>query len=670
MAALLAIYVAAHSPLRGIFAARLGLGMRACYFGCTGVSVGRIAVSLAALTLVTSALLAAWVVADRWDGPTYEWPLSFGLAAIASIVVPAAALGGFAAWRGITILRAPGGPFLAAVPAVAIAAGGIRCGWRPCPGHPTLPRPRGLVALLGGLAIALLTTLVAVSLMHPPTGYDALAYHAPLAVALWREGNLGTFLDHAPSNYTLANPGTAELWFGLLRLAGGERLADLAQLPFAALGAAATAAFARRLGLRDGAATLVAWAWLLAPLVIMQSGMQWNDLTAGALLMATAALAAAPASCWTAGRLALVGIGLGLTATTKLALLPSVGAVGVFIAGALLWQHARRRDGRALFRRLTAVTLAFCIVAAPWWSRNLARYANPVYPAELPFVGRGYSFGDSHVDARFVPTARAWPAYPLLEPHSDQSGLGALFAVGAVPGLALAVRRCRRQPLVLYGVIVAITLPAWWALTPHDPRFLLAPGGLGLAFLPWSLLALPRPRRWIGGALLVAAALFSALVTLDQALLPYAKQPNTRAEFYDRVWGIDPATADLPESEGLLYNAGYASLSYVADYPLMGPSLARLVIFVDADAPIEAIVGAMRDAGVRYASVPAAPESVPVVEAKYAAAQFTIVHVSLVDRGPLEGTRRYLFRLNEVGLTQLMVGSTMDGRDRSESRVG
>ncbi len=485
MTGLLAIYIAAHSPLRGILAARLGFGTRGCSFGCGAVpAAGRIGGSLAGLVLVTSALLAAWVMANQWDAPSYEWPLVFGLTAIACIVVPAAALGGFATWRGTADLRAPGGPLLAMVPAIVMIVTGVRRGWRPNRRLLTIGRPSGLLASIGGLALALLVTLVAVSLMHPPTGYDALSYHAPLALALWRDGSLDTFLDRAPLNYTLAHPGTAELWFGLLHLIGGERLADLSQLPFALLGGAAAGAFARRLGLRAGAATLAACAWLLAPLVILQSGMQWNDLTAGTLLMVTVALAAAPVARWTAVRLVLLGLGLGLTATTKLALLPSVGGVGVFVLGALLWRYARRRDTRVLLGHLAAVTLAFWIVVAPWWLRNLARYDNPIYPAGLPFVGRGYFFGDSPIDTRFVPSAKAWVAYPLLEPHSDQSGMGTLFIVGAVPGFLLAVRRCRRQPLVLYGVVVAITLPAWWALTPHDPRFLLGLGGLGLSFLP------------------------------------------------------------------------------------------------------------------------------------------------------------------------------------------
>src|SRR5207247_1573158 len=201
-----------------------------------------------------------------------------------------------------------------------------------------------------------------------------------------------------------------------------------------------------------GAAGLAAGAFLLAPMVVMQSTTQANDVAGGGLLMATIALACAPGATWPAGRLGWLGLGLGLTATTKLALLPC-----------------------------------------------------------LP----------------------------------------------GVPRLVLAARRGRRQPIFLYGLVAAFMLPAWWMLTMHEPRFLLAFFGLGCAFLPWSLLAVPRPQRRMGSALLAGAAVFSALVTFDQGLLPLARQPGARAEFYDCVWGVDPLVTSLPEHEGLLHHTGY-----------------------------------------------------------------------------------------------------------------
>jgi hypothetical protein len=261
-------------------------------------------------------------------------------------------------------------------------------------------------------------------------------------------------------------------------------------------------------------------------------------------------------------------------------------------------------------------------------------------------IGRGYVVGDFiKKDARFVPVPAAWPLYPFFEPHNDESGMGALFAVAAIPGVVFRMFRRRKHPIPLYLLVVGVTLPAWWALTQHEPRFLVAIFGLGFAFLPWSLMAITRRRRHHGAALLAAAAIFSALVTLDQVLLPAAKLPSDRWQFYDQVWTIDPVVAALPESEGILFQQGYAPLSYAGDYPMLGRSHTRPLIIVDAGTSIDLIVARMREAGIRYVYAAAAPESQATVESLYDQAHFALEHVSMVEDGVARGTHRYLYRL-------------------------
>jgi hypothetical protein len=487
--------------------------------------------------------------------------------------------------------------------------------------------------------------------MHPPTQGDAIGYHAPLAVFLWSDGNLSTFLDRAPDTWALAHPGTAELWYGLLRVAGGERLANLGQLPFALLAAVAVFVFTLRLGLRRGAGLLAALAFLLGPIVVMGVGVQPNDVTGGALLMATIALACAPIATWDRRRLVLIGVGLGLIATTKVALLPSVGALALFVAGAVLWR-AGRRNRRKAVARLLPVALAFAVVAAPWWGRDLARYGNPVYPANLPFIGRGVTLPASErIDTEFVPRPIAWPLYPLLEPQDDRSGFGTLFIVGLIPGLVLAALRARRQPLAVFATVALITLPAWWSYTLHEPRFLLALVGLGFAFVPWSLLALPRRQRRLGIGVLVLAALFSTVVTLDQALVPFAREPTARAAFYDRVWGVDPFVSSLPSSQGLLWYAGFGPPNeYAAYYPLLGRSLNRRVFPLDSSDTQSTgrIVDRMRKDDVRYAYVSVIPEWQAEVRHIFAPTEFQLVHESAIEVGPNISARRFLYRA--VGL--------------------
>ena len=648
MGGVLALYIVTHSPLRDLIAALFGKRPQPCYFVC-GDMLMRISTieSIVALVLIAIALLAAWIVADAFDGAPSERPLIFGLGALAFVVVPAAAVAGFGTWTGTALLRPPVGLLLSILPATLVLVGGVKRGWRPHrPALARMPMP-GLVLFVGAVAIGLLLVSTLLSLARPPDGGDAISYHAPLAIFLWSDGNLATFLDRAPVAWALANPGTAELWYGLLGIAGGEGLADLGQLPFAILGGLAVGVFARRLGLGRGAAQLGALGFLLAPMVVMQSTTQANDIAGSGLLMATIVLACAPFATWTLKRFGWLGVGIGLIVTTKLALLPYACGLMLFVIGASLWSARRNADAQTIVLRLGLMTFMFLLIVGPWWLRNIGRYGNPVYPAGIPLIGRGVFVSDfGKIDGEFVPSPVAWPLYPLLEAHDDRSGFGMLFAVAAIPGLIIAARRSRRQPLLVYGLMAVFMLPAWWKLTMHEPRFLLALSGLGCAFIPGALLAAPRRRRQVVAILLAAAAIFSALVTFDQALLPLARQPTGRAEFYDRVWGVDPIVVSLPEQDGLLHHTGFGppKSDYAAYYPLLGPARTRVVIPVDGEVTTGSIVANMRGASIRYAYVSALPEARATVEAIYDPAQFELVHVSQVERGESSGARRSLYR--------------------------
>ena len=44
-------------------------------------------------------------------------------------------------------------------------------------------------------------------------------------------------------------------------------------------------------------------------------------------------------------------------------------------------------------------------------------------------------------DHNHVPAVWLWPLYPLLEPHRNDSGIGAAFAAAIVPGGLIALVR-------------------------------------------------------------------------------------------------------------------------------------------------------------------------------------------------------------------------------------
>lgn len=640
MASLFALYIVTHSPVRDLLAGLFRMESRGCYFTCGIVPLVRGAPNEITVTvLLVCATAAGWIVADFANTESYEWPLAFGLATFGFLVIPAAFVAGLGSLLDQPLLRPPVGPLLSVIPSAMLVASTFARGRRRQVIRFILPKPRGVTWLVGGAAVILLVVSVVLGVTHPASGGDALSYHAPLAIFLWRDGNLTSFLGRAPGTWALAQPGAAELWSGALYSLGGEKLADLGQLPFAMLGAAAVATFTRRVGLRSGAALLAACAYLLVPMVVLQSTQQPNDVVGAALLMTVVAIGSAPIRDWSERRMALIGLGLGLATVTKLALLPGIFVIGLYA----LVVAAKRGNVRAF----ATLAISFLMPVAPWWIRGIVRYQNPFFPQALPVLGHGIvvnSFGP--VDTSFVPGPLTWPLYPLLEAHDDRSGFGALFLVAALPGLVYAARRGRRQPLILLGSVTALTLPIWWVYTLHEPRFLLGIVGLTFAFVPWTLLAVPRPQRRYATVLIGVVALFSALVTFDQALLPLAQQPTDRASFYDQVWAVDPVADSLPERDGVLLETGYAPAipEYAAYYPLLGPNQTRLVIPVDGEDRTAAILSLMREAGVRYAYIAVGADQRSIVERTYNSAYFELVHASAVVPGALNGARRHLYK--------------------------
>lgn len=652
MLAAAAAYLAFHTPLRQVLAGALGISSRGCYLCARGVAGADLAHALAAMVLVAAAGAAGWAIAARWGPPRHERPLMLGITTIALVTVPAAVVGGLASLTGGSYLRPPAGPLLAALPSFAVLAAARRRGARLAT-EPRSPLPRTLLlytvaGCAGGLALA----ASAVSLLHPPTQGDALTYHIPIAVRIWSDGDLTTMLDHAPREWALAHPGTAELWFGLLRQLGGERLADLGQLPFLGLGAAAAFVFTRRAGLGAGAGALAACAFALVPIAALQVGTQANDLAGSALLMAAVAAAAAPPREWDAGRAGLVGAALGLAAVTKLALLPGVAVVGAMA----LWAAVFGGGGLENRRRLGWVlAAAFTVVVAPWWIRNIVREGNPIFPQALPLLGHGVDLGNfSAGDRTFVPRPALWPLYPLIEPIDERSGFGPLFAITLLPGLFAARRWARSWPFALLLAAALVSLPFWWVYTLHEPRFLLPYVGLAAVLAPFALLAVRARARHAAAGVLGIAAVAALILALDQTIVPLARQPVDRSSFYDRVWGVDPAAMSLPEHVPLLLVTGYGvpRLDYAATYPLMGPTAVRRLVELNADViggSRAVVLAHLRAARIHYAYVTAVPEHRMEVERIFTRPPFRLVHASAIVAAEHLGARRQVFRSAAVG---------------------
>jgi hypothetical protein len=622
-------YVAFHTPARSLIAAVLGRDAQGCYL-CLGSLPPSLTASASAWLLIGMAAVAGLAVSASWRGVFHERLVCLLVTCTALIVVPSSIVGLFGSWLGQPLLRPPLGPLIAAIPSAILILRAVHRRTSPFVWVADIRLPQSpLARILAALAGALLAASVVLHTLRPPDGGDALTYHAALAAFLWDGGTLTAPFERAPDMWALAHPGGAEIWYGLLRVAGGERLADLGQLPFALLGAAGVATFAAYLGAGRAGSRIAGLAFLLSTLVVMQSTTQANDVMAGSLLIAAVALASASDANWTRDRLLLVAVAGGLVAAMKLALLPSLLGLAAFVLITQFRSRSRERGG--FVGAVLIGTVGVCLAAGPWWVRNALAFGNPLYPAAIPLLGGGIPINElGSIDSQFVPTALAWPLFPFLEPHNDRSGFGALLIL-IVPGLVFALQRAPRRPLFALAATAATTLPAWWALTLHEPRFLLPLLGLALAFVPWSIRAVGRAQRRWAVVLVAGMAVFSAIVTVDQALVPLARQPESRVEFYDRVWGVDPFVLGLAEGVPLLWHTGYGHprVQYAAYYPLLGPSAARRVIEMTA-ASTEEVLVAMESNRIQCVYVTATADARETVARIYDKETFDVVHESYI----------------------------------------
>src|SRR4029450_11008734 len=77
MLGLLIAYVALHSPMRGVIASRLGLESSQCYLCAVKPGTTSTADFVTASVLLLAAVVAGFIVADRFGGTGYEKPLIF-----------------------------------------------------------------------------------------------------------------------------------------------------------------------------------------------------------------------------------------------------------------------------------------------------------------------------------------------------------------------------------------------------------------------------------------------------------------------------------------------------------------------------------------------------------------------------------------------------------------
>ncbi|MGH7415290.1 MAG: hypothetical protein ACREKJ_13920 [Candidatus Rokuibacteriota bacterium] len=398
-----------------------------------------------------------------------------------------------------------------------------------------------------------------------PSSWDGVAYHLPLAVRWLQEGSLAL---PATGDWRESLPGNAEIVAMLALGTGWQALAEMWNV-VSALGLCAGSYLLAR-GMGVGASGALAGAVLVAsvPLVLFQTFSAYVDLFGSACLIGSLGLfvvSRPPATASLAGSRALIlsGLGCGLAVGTKPTLWPYAALVAVGVTGSLVWSRAASRPRPRLVLIFLVATAAPCLF---WFARSFAATGNPFYPLALDVPGlpslsgfRPSEITDPNYHLNFVRSRAEWLLYPWIEfkrhgySFGTGSGLGPVFAAFVPVGLLYtlwSVRRSDPGPAravrLACSAGLALGTAVWWIAVQGTPRFALPLIVLACVLATPFLDAALRRRPRGTGALLVGAAIVSALLSM----LPTAQELPRRVRHHlwerYRFYDVPPLIDRLP----------------------------------------------------------------------------------------------------------------------------
>jgi hypothetical protein len=389
------------------------------------------------------------------------------------------------------------------------------------------PRWRRVPALTALLVLGGFGVLALLLVGSWPQGFEAQAYHVPLAVRVLHEGTLriwdGSWMHAYPINMSL----WAGFWIDLLP----ERLVALANLPFLALCAAALYALSRGAGADRNAALLMACGLTTIPLFAFGALQVSADL-GGVAFIAIAMYFVLVQPLPVRACAAMGGFAAGLAFGFKSLHLVPLGLLGL----ALLFGSA---SGGRFPQRLGALgvyALSALLPMTYWLVRNYVERGNPLYPVYVPGVFNWLGWlapADQHLlsntgnEREWVSAGWRWLLYPWQEGHATgqnfkhSSGLGPFFAATAPVALALGplaawarpAGQGRRVHLQLLALALGI-LAVWWLLGDRQPRYFMAAIVPLLALAGWQLTQTSGRLRTAYEALLASGILLMLLPPL------------------------------------------------------------------------------------------------------------------------------------------------------------
>ena len=346
-------------------------------------------------------------------------------------------------------------------------------------------------SFLSGLAMGIVWCIVWLWSTIPPTFYDELAYHLPIAQYALRTGSLPAL----PWSFFTYMPHLSDLFLGWGLALGGDIGARSMHLAFwvgiwiAGWGFMETMTSQER---SPWIGCVIAGAFASSSTFLFLGALPFVETSLTFAVLASAALMALPIASvpWLP-----VGLLWGLAISVKLSGLSWVIA-GALAALAMGWP----------LRSLAKAALAAVVMALPWWGRAWWLTENPLYPLGYRWLGGLYWNEGSQ--------ARLQGDLPSLpEPFNIMTVLRLPFDMVMAPERFGSASDC--GPLAVIAICLMLSLPLWTAFLRLDQakRRQCYAAGLFVLFTVASWVVTSTTTRFLAPALMLGLSLLAALLT-------------------------------------------------------------------------------------------------------------------------------------------------------------
>ena len=418
-----------------------------------------------------------------------------------------------------------------------------------------------------------------------PKGFDALAYHLPLAVRWLQEGSLQI---PASSVWQIAQPANAEVPMMLLLSANWQSFVTAFNMLAGILLALSAFALGRRVGLSVPSALASTLILLTIPMVQFQFFGAYIDLFATAFFIAAGSLlvVAREGEPRKLGVFVLLaGLACGIAMGSKLVFLFYGGLFGL----AALYVIFQRTSGEPRRRAITVAVFVLALFAPMsfWLWRAFSSTGTPIFPIEVAILGHELLPGvapteitGSDYSRNFVGRPVGWLVYAWREhkstgyPYTYGAGLGASFATFVPLGVMFSAYSSGISGAAttrLRGLIVVIAAlgVGWWTLLERVPRFGMPILVLACIAAGWLVQLFLRRRHRVFGYLFLLSIVTTCAISTSVPIVAMSGRLFTGNWARHAQYKMPSLIDDLPAGTRVLH----VGEIYHRNFALLGKDL-------------------------------------------------------------------------------------------------